>query len=312
MIFKKYHLFLEYNNQFGVWVESLIEDDFIKELVNRYIGGMSSDLSVKNSINVLSNIQKEELNTQIQDYLKNGLKTKEVTVSASSPGLSAGDYKKSERSLLSTFLRALVAMGSEVKRTTDGLKEDFLFLYETEAIDKYEIEDVFSRFKSLSEYTDNIDFSHNNIKFYIGLYVDGSVGYGMVLEDRMPIGNIVMNNTNIKWLNSQDIKSLGSFTAELTELKYKKLMMICKTVTDLKNYRPSNFTGEPVVDYSMGEAYLSFKGLGIWDSGILTNESIQIIKNDFREWSKNKKWRDDVLFKVSPEDLSVKIIIKFK
>jgi hypothetical protein len=87
MIIKKYIQFIKENsgdfNSLGEWVDSLSNDSYIMNIVNRYLGDIGPDIELSNAINLLDDNEQRDIRSQIEEYLENGLTEIEPKILAS-------------------------------------------------------------------------------------------------------------------------------------------------------------------------------------------------------------------------------------
>ena len=57
-------------NSLGEWVESLYDDEYVKNIVNRFLGDVSSDIRLSNAINTLDQSEQDYIKAQIDTYLQ--------------------------------------------------------------------------------------------------------------------------------------------------------------------------------------------------------------------------------------------------
>jgi hypothetical protein len=78
-------LFEDFENYstFGHWIESLISDDYILELVNLYLKSQNQSLDLPNALNNLDEDERNDLKSKIDYYLENGIKDKDIDTTAS-------------------------------------------------------------------------------------------------------------------------------------------------------------------------------------------------------------------------------------
>ena len=74
----------------GEWVESLISDEYIKNIVSRYTKDISPDIYLSNAINVLDERTQSEIKSQIEEYLQNGIQEKGPVIVAIVTGKQIG------------------------------------------------------------------------------------------------------------------------------------------------------------------------------------------------------------------------------
>ena len=112
---KRYSQFIKEDfsgfNSLGEWVESLIEDQYVKNIINRYTQDIDPEIELSNAINILDKRIQNEIKTQIENYLQNGIQEKEPEVLASTDlemlGESAG------KGIFTSFLKSLTALGQK-------------------------------------------------------------------------------------------------------------------------------------------------------------------------------------------------------
>ena len=63
-------------NSLGEWVESLIDDSYIQNIITRYTKGSDPSINLSNAINVLDDKEQQEIKAQIDHYLENGIEKK--------------------------------------------------------------------------------------------------------------------------------------------------------------------------------------------------------------------------------------------
>src|ERR1022692_3087528 len=105
------------------------------------------------------------------EFIKENLQEAEVTVMAG-------------KGIFASFLKSLTALG---KKMTDPNWEkcpaDFLLFYHYQDLDSKSVKEIFDRFKSLSRYSDMIDYQQNEVSLYFGVKCDGQFAYGVSYED---------------------------------------------------------------------------------------------------------------------------------
>lgn len=111
MKLKKYNEFIiESNsngfNSLGEWVESLIDDDYVKNIISRYTKDIDPDIELSNAINILDERTKSEIKSQIDNYLENGIEEKDPTIVASTDieELTEAEITMVGKGIFSSFL----------------------------------------------------------------------------------------------------------------------------------------------------------------------------------------------------------------
>ena len=79
---KKYLDFIKENqindfNSLGEWIESLMNDEYIRNIVGRYTKESDPSVDLSNAINILDDNTKKEIKSQVDNYLQNGIEEKE-------------------------------------------------------------------------------------------------------------------------------------------------------------------------------------------------------------------------------------------
>ena len=187
MIIKKYIEFIsesiEEFNSFGEWVKSISDDEYIMNIVNRYINDsdglysgedINPDIDLENAINLLDERTKEEIKSQIDQYLQSGIEEKEPIVLPSTETeelLGESLESQSEitiagKGIFNSFLKCLTALGQkESNPNWNECDENFLIFYNFKNLDSNLVKQIFSRFRSLTNYLHLIDYSKNTVNF---------------------------------------------------------------------------------------------------------------------------------------------------
>ena len=119
-------------NTLGEWVESLIDDEYVRNIVYRYTGDIEQDVNLSNAINVLDENVQADIRQQIENYITNGIKDKDATMVASteteelmeSEGATAG------KGIFSSFMKSITALGhKDMKPNWEKCPKDYLIFY---------------------------------------------------------------------------------------------------------------------------------------------------------------------------------------
>jgi hypothetical protein len=316
---KKYFEFIKENfngfNSIGEWVESLYDDDYVKNIVSRYLGEISSDIRLSNAVNLLDDKEKTEIKKQIDNYLKFGIEEKKPSFSTS---VDLGPLVESEitmagKSIFHCFLKTLTALGQKEKDADfENCPEDFLLFFYYKELSAPIVKDIFLRFKSLSTYLDLIDYGKNETNLYFGVKCNGELEYGVCYENRIPIGSFKLTTSVIKWLNNLEAKSAFSLKKELVNLSNSDIITLGKIKTDMFVYNPGYY--ENKMKPILKDRIISFgySAVGKWDNGRLDEGEFLNLKNNFTTWVVSKKWSDKVLINLKPGSYWLYFHIKLK
>ena len=298
-------------NSLGEWVESLIEDEYVKNIVNRYTQDIDPDIELSNAINVLDKRIQNEMKSQIENYLQNGIQEKEPEVLASTD-LEMLD-ESAGKGVFTSFLKSLTALGQkETNPNWEKCPDNFLLFYYYPNLDSTIVKQIFTRFKSLSMYLDTIDYGKNEVNLYFGLKTDGNFEYGISYDSLSPIGQFKLGQSIVKWILSLESKSAQSLKKELVNLSLSDILTLGRIKNDMLTFNPGYH--EKKLSPMLRDRVISFGyfGVGKWDNGKLDEGELMNVKNNFTTWLLNKKWSEKILISVKPESFWVYIHIKLK
>jgi hypothetical protein len=312
---KKYLEFLKEDtgsfNSFGEWVESLIDDQYVKNIINRYTQDIDPDIELSNAINVLDKRIQNEIKSQIENYLQNGIQEKEPEVLASTD-LEMLD-ESAGKGVFTSFLKALTALGQkETNPNWEKCPDNFLLFYYYPNLDSAIVKQIFTRFKSLSMYLDTIDYGKNEVNLYFGLKSDGNFEYGIGYDNLTPIGQFKLGQSIVKWILSLESKSAQSLKKELVNLSLSDMITLGRIKSDMLSFNPGYH--EKKLAPMLKDRIISFGyfGVGKWDNGKLDEGELMNVKNNFTTWLLSKKWSDKILISIKPESFWINIHIKLK
>ena len=317
---KKYSEFIKESqingfNSLGEWIESLMDDEYVRNIVARYTKDSDASIDLSNAINVLDDNTKNEIKYQIDNYLQNGIEEKEPEFSASTDlePLTESEITVAGKGIFISFLKSLTSLGQkEIKPSFEKCPDGFLLFYHYPNLQSEDVKQVFSRFKSLSRYLDMIDYQKNETDLYFGIKCDGNFEYGVHYDVLKPIGQFKLSQSVIKWICQIESKSASSLKKELVNLTLADVITLGKIKTDMKEFNPGYHESRDVVKIQDKIISFGYKGLGKWDNGKFDEGEFMNIKNNFTTWLLNKKWGSKVLISVKPTSYYVYIHIKLK
>jgi hypothetical protein len=298
-------------NSLGEWVESLIEDQYVKNIINRYTQDIDPEIELSNAINILDKRIQNEIKNQIENYLQNGIQEKEPEVLASTDlemlGESAG------KGIFTSFLKALTALRQkETNPNFEKCPDNFLLFYYYPNLDATIVKQIFTRFKSLSMYLDTIDYGKNEFNLYFGLKSDGSFEYGIGYDNLTPIGQFKINQSIIKWMLSLESKSAQSLKKELVNLTLVDILTLGKIKSDMASFNPGYHEKKGQVIIRDRIISFAWYGVGKWDNGKLDEGELMNIKTNFTNFVLGKKWGEKILISIKPSSFWLNIHIKLK
>lgn len=301
------------NNNIGEWVESIYDDYYVKNVVNRFISDIKPNIRLANAINLLEDRQKLDIKNQIDKYLENGIEEKKPDVLASASIDESVEVTNAGKSIFTSFLKSLTALGLKEKGPNiERCPSQFLLFYFYENLSAEDVKAIFSRFKSLSRYLELVDYGKNETSLYFGLKCDGTLEYGVAYDRLSPIGQFKLSNGVVKWLVSLDSKSAASFKKEIVNLTYNDIVLLGKIKMDMKEFKPGYFEKESKATINDKIITFGYYGVGKWGNGKMDDADFVEVKNNFSQWILSKKWGSKVLVNVKAQSFWLYLNIKIK
>lgn len=329
---KKYLQFIKESkyqgfNSFGEWVESLVDDEYIDNIVLRYTKDIDPNIELSNALNTLDEKIQQEIKQQIDEYLQNGIKEKEPVISTSidleplteseviqaQPQTQAEEITVAGKGVFTSFLKSLTGLGKkESEPDFENCPDNFLIYYHFPNLDAGIVKQIFTRFKSLSRYLHLIDYGKNEVDLYFGIRCDGQFEYGLHYDRRIPMGQFKLSAGVVKWIIQLDSKSAASLKKALVNLTYSDIVTLGRIKTDMAQFTPGYFEKRSKPILSDKILSFGFFGHGRWNSGQIDDMDFQKLKSIFTNWLLTKKWGSKVLISVKPSSFWVYLHVKLK
>lgn len=313
---KKYIDFIKESDEFnslGEWVESLYDDEYVKNIVNRYVKDIDGDIRLSNAINTLDVAEKKDIKNQIDEYLKNGIQEKEPQVIASTEVDLLESQVVANKGTFTCFLKTLTALGlKEIGPNKEKCPSTYLFFYYFPNLSSEEVKTIFSRFISLSKFADMIDYGKNEVGLYYGVKCDGTFEYGIAYDKLNAIGNFKLTSSILKWIINLELKSAASLKKELVNLSVNDLILFGKIKQDMEQINPGYHERREKPFISDKVITFTYYGLGKYDSGKIDDQDFQNKKILFSNFISSKKWAQKVLFNLKSESFNMILQIKLK
>lgn len=307
---------VEDHRSFGEWVDSLMSDDYIKNIVTRYTNEIDPSIEVSNAVNLLDPKTQNEIRGQIERYLETGIEDKEPEIIVSTETeelLESQEVSVVGKGVFTSFLKSLTALGQkENKPNWNKTPDDFLLYYFFQNLNSEEVKLIFSRFKSLQRYLHLISYDKNEVSLYFGLKCDGQFEYGIYYEGNLPIGQFKISKSTIKWIVSLESKSAQSLKKELVNLSYEDILTLGKIKQDMKVFSPGYYERKLTPELKDRVISFGYYGVGKWDNGKLDEGELMNIKNNFTTYLLSKRWGTKVLISVKAVSFWVYLHIKLK
>ena len=102
-------------NSLGEWIESLMNDEYVRNIVARYTKDSDHSIDLSNAINILDDKTKQEIKAQIDYYLENGIEEKEPQFTASTDlePLTESEITVAGKGIFISFLKSLTSLGQK-------------------------------------------------------------------------------------------------------------------------------------------------------------------------------------------------------
>ena len=136
---KRYLEFIkeDYNgfNTLGEWIESLMSDEYVRNIVARYTKDSDASIDLSNAINVLDDKTQQEIKAQVDHYLENGIEEKDPQFLISTDIESLTESLSDEitmagKGIFTSFLKSLTSLGQkEGQPSFEKCPENFLLYY---------------------------------------------------------------------------------------------------------------------------------------------------------------------------------------
>jgi hypothetical protein len=302
-------------NTLGEWIESLVNDEYVRNIVARYTKDSDHSVDLSNAINILDDKTKQEIKAQIDHYLENGIEEKEpqFLVSTDLEPLTESEITVVGKGIFISFLKSLTSLGQkEIQPSWEKCPDGFLLFYHYPNLQSEDVKQVFSRFKSLTRYLDMVDYQKNETDLYFGIKCDGNFEYGVHYDVLKPIGQFRLSQSVIKWICQIESKSASSLKKELVNLTLTDVITLGKIKTDMLTFNPGYH--EKKLSPMLKDRVISFGyfGVGRWDNGKIDEGELMNVKNNFTTWLLTKRWGSKVLISVKPNSFWLYLHLKLK
>ena len=316
---KRYLEFIKENlngfNSLGEWIESLMNDEYVRNIIARYTKDSDHSIDLSNAINILDDKTKQEIKAQIDYYLENGIEEKEpqFLISTDLEPLTESEITVAGKGIFISFLKSLTSLGQkEVQPSWEKCPDGFLLFYHYPNLQSEDVKQVFSRFKSLTRYLDIIDYQKNETDLYFGIKCDGNFEYGVHYDVLKPIGQFRLSQSVIKWICQIESKSASSLKKELVNLTLADVITLGKIKTDMLTFNPGYHEKKLLPMLKDRVISFGYFGVGRWDNGKIDEGELMNVKNNFTTWLLTKRWGSKVLISVKPNSFWLYLHLKLK
>lgn len=309
--FKEFITENQSNQSLGEWIESKSEDNYVMNIVNRYISEISPDIRISNAVNTLDEMTQKEIKSQVDKYLQRGIEEKEPSIVTSTETENLLESMGS--GIFTSFLKCLTALGGkEITPNFEKTPEDFLIFYVMENLESSVVKDIFKRFKSLQTSLEAIDYRENNLNLYFGVKSNGFIEYGVGYEKLKPIGEFRLSNKILKNLVTSDLKAISNLKKTIVNLTLSDILTLGVIKGDMVTFSPGYFESKGPTTITDRVISFSWKGAGKWDNGKFDEGELENLKGNLNTFVLSKKWGDKILVSIKPGSFWLNIHIKLK
>ena len=216
-----------------------------------------------------------------------------------------------------SFLKVLSALKlPNTNKNIENCPNEFFIMYITEVINKERLINILNRFKSMVQVSDVVSETQDSIKIYYGLNMDNKLEleYGLILNDdnKIIIGSYILSKRLFDRLKTNPSKVIEDLKKQLHNIDKKTLIKLMKIKKDITEFSPGYFHKKSAPYIEDNIIHQSYHGVGNWERGTITTESLKEIENTFKTWTKTKKWYKEVQYKIIVEKFWVRFKIKLK
>lgn len=218
------------------------------------------------------------------------------------------------KNIFRSFLKMITAMGlKEHKPDWEHTPKDFILYYLFEDVDCAKLKLVLARFRSLSTFSDVIEYTHNSCYIYFGIKCDMTFEYGFKTDVLIPAGRFPINKLNYGWMLLLDSPSAASLKKEIVELDPNTILFFGKIKKEMANYSPgySEKKSIPVIK----NAVISFGYYGVtgnWKNGSMNADEFNNIKSNIKLWLSKFRWSKRILISVTQSSFWIYFNFKIK
>ena len=193
----------------------------------------------------------------------------------------------------------------------DKCPKDFILYYEFNDVKLETLKSVMSRFKSLSLFIERLS-GEDTQKLYFGVKTDLTFEYGILSDEHNYMGKFKLSKTNYNWLILSDVSSSSSLKRELADLSLDKLLLASKIKMDMETFSPGKSSRSMLPIIKDNVITFGYYGIGKWEDGVLNNEDMLVLKDNFIKWASKKRWSSKVMSNISSSDFWIYYKMKFK
>lgn len=300
---KEYH-------SIGEYIEKVSEDnDYLQGIVSNYLKDVDTDIRISNAVNTLSEFDKKQLFYRVFDYLNEGEEEKDVEIMTNvvleSESLQGG------RNIFLSFLKSLTALGQKNITKIQQVPNEYLLFYKSNSINVDQLKSILYRFKSLSMFTNLIDYTNNDSSLYYGIKCDMTFEYGFYTDKILTIGRFKINRSSLNWLLLLQSPSANSLKKDIVSLSDKNLLLFCKIASEMKNFK-INAQSKSGPSINGDVITFGYYGAGKWNNGVLDDQEYQLLRSNFKNWISGYKWSQNVLMSITSNSFWVYFNIKLK
>ena len=313
----------------GQWIEYIIDkDDYIQSVVSQYTNKFDPSIRLSTVIDLLDEKEKDELKNKIDNYIKHGIKDKDIDVNANvETGIEAdvdikdipSDTNEAGQHIFISFLKTLMALGCKnIEPRMENIPNEYIIYYKTNSMMTSTVRDIFYRYASMKYFFEKgiiKSEQDTKIKLCFGVRADAVLDYGFIQNGSYcRFGKFNLTDSVIKWLCFDiDVKSATSLKNMMLKMTPKKISLFGKIRKDMMIFGTGYIPTKTCIKMNKDVIEFGYYGIGKWNSSSEIDQmELLDMKKKFNDFVINKKWADDVLICVFVEDYWVYYKIKLK
>jgi hypothetical protein len=270
---------------------------------------INTDIRISNAVNMLKPYDQMILVKKIQDAFQIDEKikfeleeTKDITLLG--------------KTGFNSFMKVVSALNlPEVDIDRENCPKDFFIIYISEKLNRERLLKILNRFRSMKQIINFISKSNEPLRIYFGLKYDNTLytEYGLIKGDnRVQIGEFKLSKSNWIKLLEHNSKTLGKLKEEIKDIEISDLKQLMKIKKSISNFTPGYYheKSNPYIEDNV--LIQSYYGTGKWNTGVITQNSFNDIKEKFKKWVIDNNLNKKISFNIKPEKFWIHIKIKLK
>jgi hypothetical protein len=286
-----------------------IIDFYKKTFDNKQEKNIDTDLRISKAVNLLKPYDQMVLVNKLQDRFKVDEK---VTFELE----EYNDLTLLGKTGFNSFIKVVSALSlPTIERNKENCPNDFFIMFMSEKLNNERLFSKMKRFRSMKQIIEILKDNSEPLRIYFGLKFNNKLfmEYGFIKgENRMMLGEFKLTKYTFDKLKSVEKKPLKDLQKQVENLDIKELKKLMMIKIKLTEFSPGYYVEKSNCYVEDGMLHQGYYGVGKWDSGLMTRNSLDNFKEEFKKWIAGEKWGKDILFNIKPDNFWVWVKIKLK